>query len=109
MGDATRCGLRDRVMRIALSILLLAAVMLTPGIAENTTSQGWCRVYISPDRSMLRLFYEDGRYALVVARLVKHKDGTVSVEEPEDYSDRTGTWTMSDGKIESHEFSVHTG
>ncbi len=92
--------------RILLSILLLATVILTCAIAEQSPAAGWCRVYLSPDRSELRFFYEDGRYGWLAADAKRRKDGTYSASEHEDYTTKTGTWKMSGGEIESHAFWV---
>jgi hypothetical protein len=101
----------SQVMRLALGILLFIAASFAGAIAAQTSEPTLvrCRVYTSPSKSQLRLFYDDGRYAWVVTHLKKYKDGTVSADEPEDYALRTGTWKMSDKGMESHEFWVHTG
>jgi hypothetical protein len=97
-------------MKILSAGLLFTAVTLTFAMAEQPTAvAGWCRVYVSPDRSHLRFFFEDGRYGWMAADVKKRKDGTYSASEHEDYSDRTGTWKMNGGEIESHEYWVRTG
>jgi hypothetical protein len=108
--SSARNSQESKAMKIVSAVLLLTAVILTFAIAEQIpAATGWCRVYASPDRQELRLFYADGRYAYVIANLKKHKNGTAEAEIPEGYSDRTGSWKMTGEKLESHEFWVHTG
>jgi hypothetical protein len=97
-------------MKITLSIALLLAMTFTcAGAGQATAGAGWCQIYVDSGKSAIWFFYEDGRFAWLDAYVKTNKDGTVSAEESEDYGSRTGTWKMTGGKIETHEFWTHVG